>query len=427
MSDHEDAQVEEACEEQTLDEKIEEAERLTTQWSVEDEEEAARERRRRDRQMHYENGDEGQAEDIGAEENCTQATSHVELKPVGPWESEEDEGFSDWSQRLEQLKQRGANQAPTEETEGHVVIEEEESETPGAQQEERQEVEVHKSQAEEEDEVVSHSEGTELRYDPYGCETSSAEPSPPEEVPANSDQWVTSPGEYEEEKVEDRALSPEEYVEDEQEQVQTQELREKWVKEDGDCRRRSVSSDGEESEGIFTGNVKVTERAECLNRTIQKSNSIKKSEPPLPISKIDDRLEQYTHAIETSTKHGRLVRTPSIELLSPGDAVSNKKNLWETGEVTTAAKTVSCKDTEGINVAVSDLINQWGKGKSEIDGQQSPPRVSEVRPGEVLSKKSLWEKGPKSPSSGMNSTPNKKYKFVPTGHGKYEKILVEDP
>lgn len=28
------------------------------------------------------------------------------------------------------------------------------------------------------------------------------------------------------------------------------------------------------------------------------SNSIKKSQPPLPVSKIDDRLEQYTQAIE---------------------------------------------------------------------------------------------------------------------------------
>ncbi|CAH2326314.1 lymphocyte-specific 1 isoform X1 [Pelobates cultripes] len=76
----------------------------------------------------------------------------------------------------------------------------------------------------------------------------------------------------------------------------------------------------------------------------------------------------------TSAKPARLVRQPSLELIAPGDAVSNKKNRWETGEVTTAAKMAPCKDTEGINIGVSDLINQWGKGKSEPDGAQSPPK-----------------------------------------------------
>lgn len=91
---------------------------------------------------------------------------------------------------------------------------------------------------------------------------------------------------------------------------------------------------------VFSLPLQITDRTESLNRSIKKrylqgccgisvkgapcfkllklshlpeasgyclilfslvsSNSIKKSQPPLPVSKIDDRLEQYTQAIEVS-------------------------------------------------------------------------------------------------------------------------------
>lgn len=45
-----------------------------------------------------------------------------------------------------------------------------------------------------------------------------------------------------------------------------------------------------------------------------------------------------------------------------------------------------------------------------------------------MSKKSLWEqKGGSKISSTIKSTPSgKRYKFVATGHGKYEKVLVDE-
>ncbi|XP_071974197.1 lymphocyte-specific protein 1 isoform X1 [Engystomops pustulosus] len=424
MSDNEDTQGQDACEEQTFNETLEETQRLTTQWSVEDEEEAARERRRRERQQQDQLGSEGQSPEDANEDSCSPSDEHAGLKPAGPWETEEDEGFSDWSQKLEQRKQKGAAQA-TEEREEVTPTEEEQSRIVGTTEDEVQDLQP--KAEEEEDEGTSRFEAVESNEeaDPCNYEHSSYETSSSEAPITASNQWETRETIDNEE--EDRRSSP--YPREEAENFEQRREKEYSYetyndeRESGDVKRQSVSSDGEDSEANIT--VKVTERAEVLNRSIQKSNSMKRSEPPLPINKIDERLEQYTHAIESSSKTGRLVRQPSLELLSPADAVSSKKNMWESGEVTTASKLSPCKDTEGISIGVSDMIHQWGKGKSEPDGNAASPKVPEVRPGEVLSKKSLWEQNSKSVQSNKSVTP--KYKFVPTGHGKYEKVRVDEP
>ncbi|KAM5138905.1 lymphocyte-specific protein 1 isoform 2-T2 [Mantella aurantiaca] len=391
--------------------------RLTTQWSVEDEEEAARERRRRERQQQL--GSEGQSPDDLDEENCTQTDNHVGLKPAGPWETEEDEGFSDWSQKLEQRRLRGAAQAAEEREEPRVTGEEQTEQTTATMEFQTYNTDA---QVQEEDEGTTRNEEVEATYELEPCteETEAISYSQWETREINDENRTPSP------RVPERVV---EGQEEEERYMPTRDLREeyenRWAPDEVEGGRRSVSSDGEEGDDAIT--VKVTERAEILNRSIQKSNSTKRSEPPLPIHKIDDRLEQYTHAIETSTKQGRLVRQPSLELLSPTDAVSNIKNRWETGDVTAATKASPCKDTEGIAIGVSDMINQWGKGKPELEGQASPPKLTEVKPGDVLSKKSLWEQGSKSGQMNKNATSTKKYKYVPTGHGKYEKILVDEP
>lgn len=140
--------------------------------------------------------------------------------------------------------------------------------------------------------------------------------------------------------------------------------------------------------------TKLSDRTESLNRSIKKSNSVKRSQPALPISKIDERLEQYTQAVETAGRTLKLTRQPSIEL--PSMAVASTKSRWETGEVQaqSAAKSAPCKD-----IVAGDM-----------------------------SRRDLWEQkgGPKT-SSTVKSTPSgKRYKFVATGHGKYEKVLVDE-
>ncbi|XP_040827017.1 lymphocyte-specific protein 1 isoform X4 [Ochotona curzoniae] len=140
--------------------------------------------------------------------------------------------------------------------------------------------------------------------------------------------------------------------------------------------------------------TKLRDRTESLSLSVPASSSESKTQPTLPVAKIDERLGQYTQAVETAGRAPKLARQPSIEL--PSMAVANTKNLWETGQVQTqsAAKTTSNKD-----IVAGDL-----------------------------SKRSFWEqRGGSTTSSTVKSTPSgKRYKFVATGHGKYEKVLVDE-
>ncbi|KAL1007583.1 hypothetical protein UPYG_G00088720 [Umbra pygmaea] len=177
------------------------------------------------------------------------------------------------------------------------------------------------------------------------------------------------------------------------------------------------------SENTYT----LNERTESLNRSLQKSNSIKKTEPPYPISKIDDRLEQYTHAIETSSKEVKADKQQVLmDLPSPTEPVAAKKNLFEAGEAWSQnPKETPSKDTDGLKVGVADLIHQWVKGNP--DGScKSPSMPAEVKAGDVLSKKNLWENLGDSTSPGRvgKGASGKKYKFVMMAHGKYEKVAV---
>ncbi|KAB0401077.1 hypothetical protein E2I00_019542, partial [Balaenoptera physalus] len=110
--------------------------------------------------------------------------------------------------------------------------------------------------------------------------------------------------------------------------------------------------------------TKLSDRTESLNRSIQKSNSVKKSQPALPVSTIDERLEQYTQAIETSGRTPKLARQPSIEL--PSMAVASTKSRWETGEVQaqSSAKSPSCKDIVAGDMSKRSLWEQKGGPKS---------------------------------------------------------------
>ncbi|NWZ74377.1 LSP1 protein, partial [Acrocephalus arundinaceus] len=95
----------------------------------------------------------------------------------------------------------------------------------------------------------------------------------------------------------------------------------------------------EEEEDLFSDHLelcfrKIADITESVNRSIQKSNEIKKSQPPLPVSKIDDSLEQYKQAVEASTKPPSPVRHPSLEIATRSMIVSNTKSLWETEEIT---------------------------------------------------------------------------------------------
>lgn len=141
-------------------------------------------------------------------------------------------------------------------------------------------------------------------------------------------------------------------------------------------------------------NTTLLHRTESLNRAVERSHSVKKAQPALPVSKIDERLEQYTQAVESSGRTPRLTRQTSIEL--PSEAVASTKNRWETGQVQTPAepRTSVCKDIVAGDMSLKQL---W-------EANSSP---AGTRP------------------AGKVTPSGKRYKFVATGHGKYEKVPVD--
>ncbi|NXD83799.1 LSP1 protein, partial [Halcyon senegalensis] len=324
--------------------------RLTAQWSVEDEEEAARERRRREREKQLRsqaeeglNGTVSCSESVGpAEEN------HYDFKPSGTSELEEDEGFSDWSQKLEQRKQRSPRQSYQEEDSGVREVE--------------AKLEQVQLDRESPEEICEENEDT-------GEEELARQQE--KEERDNQEEKKRRRNEDDEETPEKRQKAPSPAsLEEEEEEL---------------C-----------SDPAAVCSTKITDRTESLHRSIKKSNSIKKSQPPLPVSKIDDRLEQYTQAIETSTKAPKPVRQPSLDLPTTSMMVASTKSLWETGEVAaqSAVKSQPCKD---------------------------------IVAGDIMSKRSLWEqKGNPKPETNIKSAPGKKYKFVATGHGQYKKVAIDD-
>ncbi|XP_006861291.1 PREDICTED: caldesmon [Chrysochloris asiatica] len=138
--------------------------------------------------------------------------------------------------------------------------------------------------------------------------------------------------------------------------------------------------------------LKIEERAEFLNKSVQKSSGIKSTHQAAVVSKIDSRLEQYTSAIE-GTKSSKLTKPAASDLPVPAEGVRNIKSMWEKGNVfssPTASGTPN-KETAGLKVGVSNRINEWLT--KTPDGNKSPaPKPSDLRPGDVSGKRNLWEK-----------------------------------
>ncbi|XP_044281676.1 lymphocyte-specific protein 1 isoform X2 [Varanus komodoensis] len=387
--------------------------RLTAQWSVEDEEEAARERRRRERERQLRSqAEEGLSSSSAASEGgVAEQEGRIDCKPAGTSELEEDEGFSDWSQKLEQRKQRWAGEGVQEEQTSY-----------GEWREAQQVAPVHcegrHSYGEEDGSLTGTTAKLEqvhldresptfihfvpgpsnfLRFVSASVSEDQREAELEEQQRKLSD--AVDVGEENQDVKEDLQNFTEDNKQEEEQEKQEEKIRQ-WNKEEEAPEKRqrtpSASSQEEDGQPPLSPTIKITERTESLNRSIQKSNSVKKTQPPLPVSTIDDKLEQYTHAIETSSKTPKPVRQISIDLPTNSAAVASTKTLWETGEMAQSpVKTTPCKD-----IVAGDIVN--------------------VR--------SIWEQ--KEVSSVDKNTkvrlPGKKYKYVAIGHGQYKKVLIED-
>ncbi|XP_040858018.1 caldesmon isoform X2 [Ochotona curzoniae] len=138
--------------------------------------------------------------------------------------------------------------------------------------------------------------------------------------------------------------------------------------------------------------LKIEERAEFLNKSVQKSSGVKSTHQAAVVSKIDSRLEQYTSAIE-GTKTAKSTKPAASDLPVPAEGVRNIKSMWEKGNVFSApaASGTPNKETAGLKVGVSSRINEWLT--KTPDGNKSPaPKPSDLRPGDVSGKRNLWEK-----------------------------------
>ncbi|XP_038620297.1 lymphocyte-specific protein 1 isoform X2 [Tachyglossus aculeatus] len=425
--------------------------RLTNQWSVEDEEEAARERRRRRREEQLRAmGDDGAgapgggpeerlpaagdggagASSGGSEEQLRDASDggtgapsgelqeqlratggggrrtgapsgHPEpaggeeeveeeedgesgahereelLKPAGPPEVEEDEGFGDWTQKLELRKQRRtapeggpdglqAGPGPAEEDGwGASPPKSHHDGVPRSPQPSYEEEEGDRGLLEAKLDQLS----VERDWNPRRWEQAGSEGGPEEGASLLQD--------HEAEPMDE----PQRFSEDPREAEKP-------------LTARSPGGHGGSgsSPPPLSPTTKLTDGVHSPTRSA--TNSVKKASSAPPVSRIDDHLERYAHAIESSIKAPRVTRQPSIEL--PSMAVANTKSLWETGEVSanTPGRAAPCKD-----IVAGDM-----------------------------SKRSLWEqKGSSRPAATVKSTPSgKRYKFVLTGHGKYEKVLADE-
>ncbi|XP_054826733.1 lymphocyte-specific protein 1 isoform X2 [Eublepharis macularius] len=396
--------------------------RLTAQWSVEDEEEAARERRRRERERQLRSQAEEGVESIGTSSQNGESAqeSQFDGKPSGTSELEEDEGFSDWSQKLEQRKQRWAGEGAQE---GERIYQWTEAQQAApAQWEERS---PRHSCGEEDSnlrETEAKLEQVHLDQEPdspaiirFGCGPSNflkfvpVSPSFDQseiEEELEGQKKLNAALEITEENLstgigeENQDFAQENEPEEEAKERQEEKKRRRNEEEEAPGKRQrapSISSLEEEYQPPLSPTTKITDRTESLNRSIERSNSVKKTQAPLPVSKIDDKLEQYTHAIETSSKTPKPARQLSIDLPANSAVVASTKSLWETGEVAiqSPVKTTPCKD---------------------------------IVAGDIVSKRSIWEQKetPKADESAKVKLPGKKYKYVPIGHGQYKKVLVDE-
>ncbi|XP_047245552.1 caldesmon 1a isoform X2 [Girardinichthys multiradiatus] len=110
--------------------------------------------------------------------------------------------------------------------------------------------------------------------------------------------------------------------------------------------------------GSRGSSLKIGERAEFLNKSAQKS-SVKASHSPV-VSKIDNRLEQYTSAAQRETKESKSPRSTVLDLPVVTD-VRNIKSMWEKGNVfgSPGSGGSPFKEAAVIKTGVAGRINDW--------------------------------------------------------------------
>ncbi|XP_056877763.1 caldesmon 1a isoform X2 [Takifugu flavidus] len=143
--------------------------------------------------------------------------------------------------------------------------------------------------------------------------------------------------------------------------------------------------------------LKIGERAEFLNKSAQKS-AVKTTHSPV-VSKIDNRLEQYTSAAQRENKESRSPRSGAVDLPVVADSIRNIKSMWEKGSVFSSpgGGGAQFKEAAVMKTGVAGRINEW-LNKTPESGKTSGGRPSDLKPVDVTNKRSLWENKGGSPT-----------------------------
>ncbi|XP_077400090.1 caldesmon 1a isoform X4 [Vanacampus margaritifer] len=144
--------------------------------------------------------------------------------------------------------------------------------------------------------------------------------------------------------------------------------------------------------------LKIGERAEFLNKSAQKS-TVKASASPM-VSKIDNRLEQYTSAVQRENKESRIPRSGAVDIPPVTDSIRNIKSMWEKGSVFSSpgSSGSTFKEATVIKPGVAGRINDWLNKAPESGRASSGARPTDLKPVDVTNKRSLWENKGSSPA-----------------------------
>ncbi|KAL6116914.1 cald1 [Pungitius sinensis] len=148
--------------------------------------------------------------------------------------------------------------------------------------------------------------------------------------------------------------------------------------------------------------LKIGERAEFLNKSAQKS-TLKAAHSPV-VSKIDNRLEQYTSAAQRENKESRSPRSGAADLPVVTDSIRNIKTMWERGNVfgTPGSGGIPFKEAAVMKTGVAGRINDW-LNKTPESGKTLGGRPADLKPVDVTNKRSLWENKGASPTKNSHS------------------------
>ncbi|CAL8318490.1 unnamed protein product [Lota lota] len=183
------------------------------------------------------------------------------------------------------------------------------------------------------------------------------------------------------------------------------------MKEEIERRRAEAAEKRQKGEEVLDGegkpfkclsprgsSLKIEERTEFLNKSAQRS-SVKLPHSPV-VSKIDNRLEQYTSAAQRENRESRSPRSGASDLPMVTDGIRSIKSMWEKGNVfgSPGGGAGAYKETAVVKIGVAGRINDWLNKTPESGKTSGGGRPADLKPVDVTNKRSLWENKGTSPT-----------------------------